>query len=735
MRTFVVLSFLIILSTFSNAQSPPESPVSGTFFNANFPAAGQFQSGSTYYEADRLQWMYMWGWKELDGLALYFYQEGLIIYDVSDPDNRQLKLRMLYEKDQYYYNFVKDRYLYQIGKDDGQLRVFDIYFSENPEQIAELEGVGKLFVSSFYNDILFFSTLESGLYLIDASPATTQDFTGHLDSETGKLYMCNGYLVTVADKLKIIDIRDPADPRIINEYSVTDHWISKSYRFEVYKHYAILVVRNSGIHIVDLNNPYSLRLVAILGEEYSLTFTRKGDEYLVIGTDVYDITDMENPVLTDLDPDELDSATSLASSVNAVPEQMDIYISPDRTHHITAGDNFLAVSGLSSIIRLLDTTDPLHPVLTDTVSVGLRIHWSVQDLAAQGNDLFIAKSSMAPPIDPSGLFIFDCSDITDPKLHSFLELSLEEILWFTYCQVDGDYVYIKSRFPKVLYIVDISDISNPFLAGTLPVPRNIFNFAVSGDYIYVPSDEPVLTIIDVTDKANPFVANEITLASGPITGLFAEGDRLYYSGGYDEADFCVADISDPLNPVLLYSWDKFSNGLTINNGHLMIKDDIVYQSGDSRGFRVFDVSGSGSPELISDYPGRSNAMESVLVGDCIYLANRYSLSIFAPTDTPPAPFSRPVAENFRLNQNYPNPFNPLTTISFELESGGSVTLVIYNTLGQKIKTILSKDVPAGIHQLRWDGTNSAGKRVPSGVYIYRLQTPEGVQTKKMLFLK
>lgn len=95
---------------------------------------------------------------------------------------------------------------------------------------------------------------------------------------------------------------------------------------------------------------------------------------------------------------------------------------------------------------------------------------------------------------------------------------------------------------------------------------------------------------------------------------------------------------------------------------------------------------------------------------------------------------------FSLGQNYPNPFNPTTKIQFEvgsLKSGGPVhtTLVIYNILGQKVKTLVEEKVLPGIYEIVWDGKNDKGNEVTSGIYFYRLETDGFKQTKKMILLR
>ncbi len=90
---------------------------------------------------------------------------------------------------------------------------------------------------------------------------------------------------------------------------------------------------------------------------------------------------------------------------------------------------------------------------------------------------------------------------------------------------------------------------------------------------------------------------------------------------------------------------------------------------------------------------------------------------------------------FALHQNYPNPFNPVTQISFSLPSAGDVRLVVYNIMGQHVTTLVDGRVEVGHHTVAWDATNAPGERVASGVYLYRLESTDFVQTKKMLLLK
>jgi hypothetical protein len=94
----------------------------------------------------------------------------------------------------------------------------------------------------------------------------------------------------------------------------------------------------------------------------------------------------------------------------------------------------------------------------------------------------------------------------------------------------------------------------------------------------------------------------------------------------------------------------------------------------------------------------------------------------------PSQIATPI--KFILDQNYPNPFNPSTTIEFDLSKTSEVTLKVFTILGEEVATLLSASLFSGSHSVEWDASNLA-----SGVYLYRLQAGDYVETKKMVVMK
>jgi hypothetical protein len=94
-----------------------------------------------------------------------------------------------------------------------------------------------------------------------------------------------------------------------------------------------------------------------------------------------------------------------------------------------------------------------------------------------------------------------------------------------------------------------------------------------------------------------------------------------------------------------------------------------------------------------------------------------------------------VPGEYNLSQNYPNPFNPTTSISFNLPVAGHVELAVYNLLGQKVATVVDGTLAAGQHEVIWNGRDEDGQSVSTGVYLYRIESGEFNQIKKMILIR
>lgn len=89
-----------------------------------------------------------------------------------------------------------------------------------------------------------------------------------------------------------------------------------------------------------------------------------------------------------------------------------------------------------------------------------------------------------------------------------------------------------------------------------------------------------------------------------------------------------------------------------------------------------------------------------------------------------------IPSKFFLRQNYPNPFNPYTTIDFGLSKSTFVNLEVYNSIGQKVTTLINENMNTGSYKVKFDASN-----LSSGIYYYKIQAGENVSVKKMLLIQ
>jgi hypothetical protein len=146
-----------------------------------------------------------------------------------------------------------------------------------------------------------------------------------------------------------------------------------------------------------------------------------------------------------------------------------------------------------------------------------------------------------------------------------------------------------------------------------------------------------------------------------------------------------------------------------------------------------DINGDGVDEAVVGDPGWWLANPDAPIGRVYIYKNPY---------TEVEDEKNLLPHSFSLGQNYPNPFNPTTTIPFSLKTQGSMlkglvhtTLIIYNILGQEIRTLVNEEKMPGDYKVVWNGKNERGEAVGSGIYFYRIQAGSFTKTAKMSLLK
>ncbi len=155
-------------------------------------------------------------------------------------------------------------------------------------------------------------------------------------------------------------------------------------------------------------------------------------------------------------------------------------------------------------------------------------------------------------------------------------------------------------------------------------------------------------------------------------------------------------------------------------------DAGVFQAGDE--WDNFSADPMFCDTASGDFSVSENSPCAPAYSPCGLLVGAYDVSCVTTGVADGA--NEPLPSTFSLRQNYPNPFNPSTQILFELPARANVKLEIFNITGQRIAALLEGQVSAGKHSVLWDASDCA-----SGVYLYRIQAGDFVDSKKMLLLK
>ncbi len=143
----------------------------------------------------------------------------------------------------------------------------------------------------------------------------------------------------------------------------------------------------------------------------------------------------------------------------------------------------------------------------------------------------------------------------------------------------------------------------------------------------------------------------------------------------------------------------------------------------------FRINGSWDDATCEFPSGGPNRFMVIPHADAVYYA-------WYNDEEAPSSITDLVPVDFTLHQNFPNPFNPTTTIRFDLPEFSPVNISVFNLRGEKVAELLNhKNMPSGYHSVIWNGTDSKGAPVSSGIYFYNITTPEYKATHRMIYLK
>ncbi len=357
----------------------------------------------------------------------------------------------------------------------------------------------------------------------------------------------------------------------------------------------------------------------------------------------------------------------------------------------------------------------------------------------------------------AGLRIIDVTNPLQPSLLSTLALGGES----RGVVVSGNYAYVAAMDSGV-HVIDVTNAGSPVRLRTINSSRSR-GIAISGNYVYVATRDSGLVVLNITNPANPtWLTNvrgidvENVAASGNVVGTsFYSSIRFY-------------DVTNPASPVAKGSTPTFRIG---NEGFAIAGNYAYVPDGDS--LKIFNITNLLTPTLVSKIKTGGYGYMAAVAGNYCYVASE-ATGVRAINISNPllpvedgyydgVPQSRGITANggsiyatekvdglsvyrndlvtsvggkettpmrFDLLQNYPNPFNPVTNIAIELPERTFVTLEVYNLLGERVATLVNKQMPAGSFNVQFNAS-----ALPSGMYLYRMQANNFSSARKMLLLK
>jgi hypothetical protein len=222
-----------------------------------------------------------------------------------------------------------------------------------------------------------------------------------------------------------------------------------------------------------------------------------------------------------------------------------------------------------------------------------------------------------------------------------------------------------------------------------------------------------------------------------------DADSVLISGNITGIDICVREITSP-GMARLGGRVQSQSGIGIPGVSLIAADAQGSVVGvgitDNTGNYTIDALPSGQVALYAGREGYNTAQGAVNIPPGTYTVDNVNFVLLSSgaLSVGPEPI---VPAKFSLGQNYPNPFNPTTLITYDLPANSVVSLKVFNLLGQEIATLVEREVGAGRQTAAWDGRDSAGKMISSGIYFYRLKAAPVVggkefsQIRKMVLLR
>jgi hypothetical protein len=333
---------------------------------------------------------------------------------------------------------------------------------------------------------------------------------------------------------------------------------------------------------------------------------------------------------------------------------------------------------------------------------------------------------VSDPENPVSLDSYTCPEMT-------WDLVVRDSLAYVACWWDGVRIF---NFANPSNLTQISHVMGWQQGG---VPGVDYCYAqaaaVWNNYLYIVDYEPFETedtyglyIIDISDPSNPVLLNRFQNITSHASDIAAQDGIVYIADGYGGVE--IVDVSDPLNQsVLSYiGLPDGATGIKTDYKYAYVSDYIL------GGTQIVDISDPSSPVIAGWYkPSGCFALGVESSNGFLYTADGiagfqvYRNLLIKPTAVEQ---NETAVNDFKLEQNYPNPFNPVSRIEYNIAKTGYVSLKVYDILGREAAVLVNEQKNPGRYSVNF---NAAG--LASGIYIYRLTAGTYSASRKLVLLK
>ncbi|MEW6194406.1 MAG: T9SS type A sorting domain-containing protein [Bacteroidota bacterium] len=541
------------------------------------------------------------------------------------------------------------------------------------------------------------------------------------------------YVASSSECLKIFDVTNPLYPSIIK----LTVFVGGAEDVVVFDNYAYVTNgdywdenkwQGSQVRVFNISDPMNPLEIGLYKSPGNVSQLSKSGNTLIIseGTTSYSSSGEDGSGLRFLnivDPSQ--------------PQPINFYPTPGLCESVVVRGNYafvLTKLGGISVIDLQNISEPIQIGYYNSPG-------SPKQVVLQNNYAYLADGE-------GGLRVIDISDLSSPVETGSLEMN-EFVIKVA---VKGDYAYVISDQDR-LHVLNISDPSNIFEVNAMIVNYTPSSVLIDGNLLYLSEASVIhwgawgwITIFDITDPINIFQIGEYYSEDGlnqsgfHPTDIALQGSYLYVA---NLGSLRIFDVSDPTNPVVISDTPTFVEDIEVEGkfAYLAFSDGYL---------KIFDVSNPFGPKEISLFESQFYITDIDVKDGKIYASTfDHGMIILRNDLATDREEDETIPPEYTLKQNYPNPFNPSTTIEYSIPTSPLnpspyqgeghrerlVILKVYDILGSEVATLVNEYQRPGNYSVEFNVETFHGTSLPSGVYFYKLQSGNFIQTRKMILLK